>query len=432
MLSVYISISLIRFPGIFSDERRRSLSVADDKETRSGDYQIPGKPGLNSRGRHFARPGGRLLLLVLLAFVAVTTAGQAQLKAPKMIAREESSTTFPYEEYRERSAQRLTYNHVSPFLTTEFDFRHVDFKYVLGGALQENRLLHAGLKGQNLGNDLIAKAGRIWGGNDSFRAVDGISLHHPFGNRLSATALLGKTPVLGRDMDSPKPAITEGRLDYRFNRKAFLALQASQDLADHYSSAVLGYAIEALTALGEFKTTGATDTYRLGFQYFDGTRLDLSSDYRVQMYDGLDTGIFRNTVALSVGSCYFETGLGRKFQFGDRPFDNTSFYEGTVYWGNSRLGQDNLSLGYLLEIMPEVESRTMSGEAERVVTKNTRIALSLADTRFNDGRSSVQSLGGRLHRKVYWGFYELDFALVSGGDRSDLRQDLNVRAGYEY
>lgn len=356
----------------------------------------------------------------------------AQQRAPSQLQREEISTFSPFGQYREKSSQRLTYNHQTPYLVSEFEYRHVVFKDFLGEAPRLNQLYQASFHGRNMETPMEFKAGRIWTGNHSFRPVDGVSWWYPWGRRLATTIEVGNIARIEDQKRSDGPSYFEGEFRYTFNHQAFLSVQAGQDYKTRFSSAQVGYHLDDLKLIGEYASSGATDTWRLGLQYFDGQRVDLTGDYRLQMNDATNSGIARNLIGVELGSFYLETGVGGRFFFGDDKLPRSTFYEGTLTWGAPKQGKDTLSLGYLLETSPASSAHTLSGTAERNVTKRTRISLGLSSTRFGGNDDSIQNLEGRLRRLVEWGYYELRLAVINGGGNDDLQKDVGLSAAYRF
>lgn len=371
-------------------------------------------------------------LLIGIIFFCCGHRAMAQIKAISQLQREEKNTTSPFGPYRERSSQSIIYNHYTPYLASEFEFRHVIFKDLMGTAEKKFQFYQASFRGQNMTSPLVFKVGRIWTGNEKFRPIDGASWFYPFGRRLTTSLEMGRMPMIDDNTSHGNPGYMEGRIQYRLNDSAFLAFQGLQDLKDRYSSTLLGYEIESLKVLGEYRSSGATDTYRISLQYYDGSKCDITSDYRLNMNDKTDSGVLRNTIGLEVGELYFESGAGSKFFYGDGKIPKNVYYEGNVFWGGRNKRKDSLNFGYLLETGNASSARTLSGTAERVVSPRTKISIGLTDTRFDEGRSSIQNLESKLHRKVEWGFYELRFAFITGGDNSELGKDFSLRAGYEF
>ncbi len=367
---------------------------------------------------------------LLMPASALTT--PMQLAAPCSLERTERNVTTPFGPWRERSEQRLTYNHYTPYLATEFQFRHAIFKHAWGVKTSRDFLYQAGFSGRNMNSPMSFSVGRIWGGNALFRPIDGGSWTYPWGRRLSTTLEAGNLTTPDLKESDAKPGYFEGRLNYRLNEQAHFAVLSEQEWRDRYSAAQLGYVLDTLRLLGEYRSSGATDSWRMGMQYSDGKRVDLTADYRLNRNDDTNSGTGRATAGIESGQMYFEGSLGGQFFFDKEKRPDNSFYEGNVTWGNTRLGENSVGLGYTVETGPASVSRTISGTAERVVTKRTRIGLTLAETRFEQGDASVQNVESRLHRRVDWGFYELRFALISGGASSDLEKDIALRAGYEF
>lgn len=376
--------------------------------------------------------GKVLYFLVFLCFLLVPEIIFAQIQAPSRLQRTETSTGSPFFRFRERSSQSLVYNHWSPYIVSEFEFQHTTFKYVLGDKPDTNWIYHASVTGQNMSTPLTFKAGRIWTGNELFQPVDGVSWRYPWGNRLTTSLSLGRVSQTNLDWPERHPAFAEGKLRYKLNDSAFFAIQSAQEMKDNYTSAMLGYSIDSLKSLAEFKSTGATDTFRISLQYYDGYRCDLTSDYRVEMNNGRNSGLLRNTLGISGKKLYFETGVGKKFLFGRTAGPQNFYYDGTLSYGIGKKDQDNVSVGYLVESATASEARTLSGNLERVISANTRLGISVADTRINDGPTSIQHIESYLNRKVDWGFFEVMFALVTTGSNPDLQKEVRLRAGYDY
>jgi hypothetical protein len=370
-------------------------------------------------------------LLVVAVFLFSATA-RAEIKNSGLLEREESNVTSPFTPYRERSSQRVEWQERGPFLTPELSFRHITYHFVPGMKTSANHLYMGSLKATNPDNPLITKVGRIWTGNDLYHPVDGISCHYTFGNRVSGNLSLGRTPSVSLDGKDKQPSFSEARLRFKLNDQAFINLRSNQEWEDRYSSCQVGYAAESITALGEYRSTGATDTWRVSLQCYHLDWGDLTSDYRVNLHDGKNSGIFRNTLGIGSKKLYLETGIGKKFYFGDWKLPEADYYDGTISFGLSRHRQDNVSLGYLVETGVASEARTISGSAERFMSKNTKLGLVLAETRINEGRSSVQHLESYLHRTVYWGFYEIRVGLANTARVENTQKDVHLRAGYEF
>ncbi len=362
----------------------------------------------------------------------MTFAVWADLSRTPQIERTELSMTSPFGPFRERSDQRFIYNHRNAHTVTEFEYRHVIFKDYYGLAPKQDMVFQASLEGRNLGAPMTFKVGRVWAGNERFLPLDGGAWNYIWGKRLSTTLNIGAVPRIEQHPGTRHPSFFEGRAHYRFNEQAFFALQANQEASTKYSSFLLGYNIESLKLLGEFASTGATESWRLGLQYFDGYRCDLTSDYRVQMNNGNNVAIMRNLVALDVDKCYLEGGVGGRYPFGDDPTPKSMFYEGSVTWGSPRKGKDSLTMGYIYETSPASTSQTVSGHAERAVSKNTTLGITVTTTSFDTGRRSIQNLEGSLRRRVDWGYYEARFGAITGGQDDSLQREVGIRAGYEY
>ncbi|HOY66223.1 MAG TPA: hypothetical protein PLP29_04990 [Candidatus Ozemobacteraceae bacterium] len=384
-------------------------------------------------------PGFRRWALLPLLIGILALAGRAfglpaamEIAPPCSLERTERSTTTPFGPWRERSDQRLSYGHFTPYLGTEFQFRHAIFKHAWGTKTGRDFLYHAAFSGRNMNSPMSFRVGRIWGGNSLFRPVDGGSWTYPWGRRLSTTLEAGRlaTPDLKDKAD--KPGYFEGRLQYRFNEQATVSVVSEQEWREKYSAARLGYVIDGLRLLGEYRSSGATDTVRMSMQYYDGKCVDVTADYRLNRNDLVDTGIGRATAGVESGEIYLEGSVGGQSYFENEAFEDRSFCEGSITWGNGRRGENSVGLGYTVETGAASVSRTLSGTVERVVTKRTRIGLTLAETKFDQQSGSVQNLESRLHRRVDWGFYELRFGLIAGGENSDLEKDIGIRAGYEF
>lgn len=355
-----------------------------------------------------------------------------QLAPPCSLERTERNVTTPFGPWRERSEQRITYGHFTPYLSSEFQFRHAIFKHEWGGKTGRDFLTQASLSGRNMNSPMSFKVGRIWSGNTLFRSIDGGSWTYPWGRRLSTTLEAGRLATHDLGDDANKPGYFEGRLNYRFNEQTTFTVLSEQEWRDRYSAAQLGYVIDALRLIGEYRSSGATDTWRMGMQYYDGKCVDLTADYRLNYNDATNSGVGRATAGFESGQMYFESSVGGRFFFDKEKIPDSTFYEGNVTWGNTRLGESSAGLGYTVESGVASVSRTISGTVERVVTRRTRIGLTLAETRFDQGKTNVQNMESRLHRRVDWGFYELRFALISGGADSNLEKDIALRAGYEF
>lgn len=381
---------------------------------------------------HSAIPCNWLWLLLLLIAATQMTL-EAGLKPPIMLEREENNTQVPFEPWRERSTQAVTYVHEQPWLTNEFKLKHTTFKDVPGYRQNLTMIQQASFYGHNMTSPLEFQAGRHWTGNSTYRPVDGVTFYYPWGHRLSTTVTTGRFSYIYEHSSADRPSFFEGQIHYQFNDQTYLRVQGDQEI-DHQNSTVqVGYNIDTLKIIGESRSSAGTDTYRLSLVYQNGSRFDFNADYLVYLCAS-DTSILRSYVAYDLGKWYVETGVGKKFLFGDgskSPREN-AFYEGTVQWGNPARHIDNLTLGYLLETSGLLAARTFSGTGERVISPKTRLSLSVADTRFDDGRRSIQNLEGRFHRKVEWGYFEIRCGLISGWQADALDKDVGIRAGYEF
>ncbi len=371
--------------------------------------------------------------LLTLALVLLGAVGNAGLKPPIILEREENNTQVPFEPWRERSTQAFTYVHEQPWLTNEFKLKHTTFKDVPGYRQQLTTIQQASAYGHNMTSPLEFQAGRHWTGNSTYRPVDGVTFYYPWGNRLSTTVTTGRFAYIYEHQSARRPDFFEGQIHYQFNDQTYLRVQGDQEVDTQNTTVQVGYAIDSFKIIGETRNSSGTDTYRLSFVYQNDQKFDFNTDYFVYL-SASDTSVLRSYVAYDMGKWYLETGAGKKFLFGDgsrSPREN-AFYEGTLQWGNPARHIDNLTLGYLLETSGIAEARTLSGTGERVISPKTRLSLSVADTRFDDGRSSVQNLEGRFHRKVEWGYFEIRCGLISGWRADALDKDIGLRAGYEF
>lgn len=346
--------------------------------------------------------------------------------------RVETGKTSPFGPYRERSTQRVVYNHVTPYLVSEFDFKHSVFCDYMGFAPTSDRLYQASFSGRNLSNALEFKAGRIWCGSDRFRAMDGVSLRYPWGRRLSTTLDIGKSvdPELKNSIDSND--LSQAHVQYRFNRNTVMSVTGGREYEGSFTSTRIGYQMESLLLSGEYCTTSGTDTCRLGLQYYDGTRFDLTSDYRLNVNRDTNSGALRNTFGIDAGSLYFELSAGGAFYYGGEKLPDNAYYEGTVTWGDSGIMKDTLSLGYLMETSPASSAKTISAQAERRISRNTFLNLGLSSSRLDEGKNSIQNIESILHRRVDWGYFELGFALINGANDETLQKEIRLRAGYHF
>ncbi|MDN5279593.1 MAG: hypothetical protein PWR01_3558 [Clostridiales bacterium] len=346
-----------------------------------------------------------------------------------VLEREECNTDTPFGQYREKSSQRLIYTRKTSHLVTELNYRHVLFKDYLGTAPDKHYLYQASFKGYNMTSPLEFKVGRIGAGNNRFQTIDGISWYYPWGNRLYTTFDLGRISSID-DSQKNKPSFSEGRLHYRFNEKAFMAVKAVKQYDESFGSAMFGYNGDDLLVTGEVLGGSATDTLHLAMQYISERKFDLTSDYIINQNDVSDSGIMRHYLGLETGEIYIESGIGSHFWFNGPDIDESWFYEGSLTWGNS--SSDNLTAGYLVESTPASSSRTIFARAERKVSKKTTLMLGVEDTTFENSAGSVQNLEGGIRRKVQWGYFELRGAVISGGADSDMQKDVRLRAGYEF
>lgn len=354
------------------------------------------------------------------------------LIAKPQVTREERSATAEFIPYRERSTQAFLYTHTTNWLVNEFDFRHVSYHPKPGQKSQANQLWQASFTGKNLTAPMEFKVGRHWTGQDRFHCIDGGTWDYRWGNRLSTIVTAGQFARIDETIPDHRPQVFEGRLHYRFNDQTFFALGGGQDDKKDHSLAQLGWKLDTLRLLGEHRSTGATDTWRVSMQYLHPSKIDLLADYRVEVNDGKAGGLTRALVAYDAGRCYIEGAVGNHFRPDEARRDNRAFYEGSLTFGKPDLGLDGVTLSYLLERGLASDARTISGTAERKVSDKTRLFIDLSNTRFEEGRESLQNLGGRLHRRVEWGYYELGFALITGGNDPSLQKDVNLRAGLEF
>jgi hypothetical protein len=346
------------------------------------------------------------------------------------LERTETNTTSPFGPFRERSAQRFTYTREKTFLVTEIDFKHVQYKDLYGLAPEKNYLFQASFNGQNLSAGQDIRGGRIWTGNDLLQAVDGLSWFYPWGESLSSTFQFGQIAKIDTADKTSRPSFAEGRLNYKFNQNAWMAVQACKNYDEDFGSTMLGYTAENVKLIGEYRAGAATDSMHLGLQAFDGKRWDLTSDYYLNQNDSSNSGVMRHYLGLELGALYFEAGYGNVHWFNGPELPETSFYEGSVCWGAS--DKDKLSLGYSLEDTVASASRTLSVKADRRVSAKTTLSLGLQDTRFEQSGGSIQNMEAGIRRRVDWGYFELRGAVISGGQDSDLQKDVSLRAGYEF
>ncbi|MFZ2961470.1 MAG: hypothetical protein WA705_31720 [Candidatus Ozemobacteraceae bacterium] len=389
-----------------------------------------------SAGAWISFPRFRFLFLSLFLFLLhsayATLPVYGQLKAVSEIEREEKSTTTNFAPYRERSTQRVLYVHTTPFLTNEFDFRHVSYEPFSGAKSQANQLWQASFSGRNLTAPMEFKAGRIWDGLDRFRPIDGGSWNYRWGHRLSTNLIVGQFSRVADTWKNDRPRVFEGSLRYAFNEQTFLNVGGAQDYKDPHSLVQLGYHIDSLRLLGEHRNEGATDTWRMSLQYNHPSKVDLLGDYRVDIKDGKAGGTGRALVAYDAGRCYVEGGLGKVFRPDEARSDNRTYYEGSLKWGKPDLGFDGMTLSYRLEHGIASTARIIGGEVERKVSDKTRIILGLSNTRIDEGGDSLQNLEGRLHRKVEWGYYEVSAGFITGLTDVSMQKDVAIRAGLEF
>jgi hypothetical protein len=376
---------------------------------------------------------GRLLITISGMLLASGMTAHAGLHEPCRLDREEINTQSPFGPFRERSTQRLTWYRWQPYLTSELSFRHVIYKDFAGVASKAHQLYHASFSGRPLTTPLEFSAGRIWAGNHQLRPIDGATWWYPWGERLKTTLTVGRSARVDLNGQGEQPSFFEGRFDYRFNQETTLTFQRNQEFKEGFSSGQIGYKIDNLRFLGEYRNTGATGTARLGLQYYDGHRCDLTGDYRLNQHDDGDSGVMRNILAIEMGEFYLETGVGGTFFLEEpRVKNDTHYYEGSVTWGDPRTRKDILQIGYMLEKAPASSARTLSGHAERRVSRKTTLGLGVSSTVFEESGASIQNLEGSLHRRVDWGFYEIRLGMINSASQGNLQKDVGLRAGYEF
>lgn len=346
-----------------------------------------------------------------------------------VLEREECNTDTPFGPFREKSAQRLIYTRKTTHLVSEFNLRHVLYTDYMGVAPERNFVYQASFKGYNLSNPLEFKAGRIMTGNNTLQTVDGVSWFYPCGNRLKTTLDFGRVANVD-SKTSGQPSFGEGRLHYSFNDQAFMAVKAVRQFDESFGGVMIGYNASDLRVTGEYLGGSGTDTLNLALQYIDPGSFDLTSDYRLMFNDLTDSGQMRHYAGIESGQLYFEAGVGNSFWFNGPKMEDTWFYDGNVSWQASN--RDNASLGYLNEITPASNSRTLYARAERRISQKTRFSIGVEDTRFENSGGSVQNLEARLYRRVQWGYLEISGGMISGGDDEDLHKDIRLRAGYEF
>ncbi|GAB4278211.1 MAG: hypothetical protein Kow0029_21430 [Candidatus Rifleibacteriota bacterium] len=346
-----------------------------------------------------------------------------------VLEREEANTDTPFGQYREKSSQRLIYTRKTSHLVTELNYRHVLFKDFLGRAPEKNYLYQASFKGYNLSSPLEFRVGRIGAGNNNLQTIDGVSWYYPAGKRLYTTIDVGRIAPVD-DAKKNNPSFAEGRLHYKFNDKAFMAVKAVRRYDESFGSAMFGYNGDDLIMTGELLGGSATDTLHLSMQYINPTRFDMTSDYFVNHNSYSDSGMMRHYLGLESGDFYIEGGIGSRFWFNGPEIPENWFYEGTLTWGLP--GSNNISAGYLVESTPASASRTIYAQAERKVSQKTTLSLGVENTTFENNNIAVQNLEGAIRRKVQWGYFELRGAVISGGGDSDAQKDIRLKAGYEF
>lgn len=343
--------------------------------------------------------------------------------------REEHNTDTPFGSYREKSSQRIVYTRKTSHLVTELNYRHVLFSHEMGEAPDKHYIYQASFKGYNLSSPMQFKVGRIISGNNSLQTIDGGSWYYPWGNSLSMNIDVGKVAAI--DSARPnQPSFAEGRAHYRLNDNAFMALKAVQLFDEKSGGAMLGYNAEGLRIFGEFLAGRATDTMQLSMQYIKPGSFDLTSDYALYYHDDADTGRMRHLAGYETGNLYFEAGTGSSFNFNMDDKNECWFYEGSMSWGLT--DNDKLMFGMIHETVPASSSKTIYAQAERRISRNTRLRLGVEDTRFENTPLSVQNLEASLWRKVQWGYFELRGAMITGGSDAKLQKDIRLRAGYEF
>lgn len=355
----------------------------------------------------------------------------ALLIAKPVIERVEKNTTSPFTAFREKSVQRFIFTKKAPYLVTEFNYKHATYKDMFGDAPSRNMLFEASLRGINLSGGQDFHVGRIWTGNDLLQPVDGLSWYSPWGDRLSTSFQFGQFSKIDFDEKASKPSFAEGRLQYKLNKNAFMAVQSSKNYDKDFGSFMTGYNSKKLKTFAEYRTGNSTDTAHLALQYYDGSKFDITSNYYLNRNDGQDSAVSRNYLGVSMGNIYLEVGAGGVFFFGDQLATNdSSFTEGSLDWDVT--GKDRLTCGYSLETLPASSSRTLSAMAERKVSSRTSFSLGVENTTYDNGVGSIQNYEGTFKRYVDWGYFELRGAVISGGEDSDLQKDISLKAGYEF
>ncbi|MBF0407141.1 MAG: hypothetical protein HQM10_07300 [Candidatus Riflebacteria bacterium] len=365
----------------------------------------------------------------------------AGIKQENKIEREEKNTSSDFSFYREKSVQSVIYTHTTPFLRNEFNFRHVSYKFIpapwffLPAPEQHttsNQLWQASFSGYNLTAPIEFKVGRIWAGNETYRPVDGGFFEYKWGNRLSSNFLVGKSAAVDNTANLSYPAVFEGQLRYRFNENAFLTAGTGQRQDNSHSIVQMGYSMDVFRVIGEYKTHQASETWGLNLHYFTSRKMDLIGSYRLEEGHGVKNGNMRALLGYDMGKVYLEGGTGLKFEPGQLRKENNSYYESSITWGQPNLGLDGITLGYLFERGNASAARTITGTAEKRVSKQTRIIVDLSNTRFEDSGESLQNIDSRLWRKVEWGFYELSFGFITGSTVESLQKEAKIRASMEF
>ncbi|MBF0547310.1 MAG: hypothetical protein HQM08_22910 [Candidatus Riflebacteria bacterium] len=383
-----------------------------------------------------------LFAIILAVFLKNPALLEAGVKQNNQVEREESSTSSDFSFYRERSVQSLIYSHTTPFLQNEFNFRHVSYQFIPSPwffipppeqNITANQLWQASIYGRNLASPLEFKVGRVWAGNETFRSVDGGTLNYKWGNRLSTNFLVGKASKIDETIVKKLPELYEEQLRYKFNENAFFTVGGGQKDEVTHSLAQLGFSMDSFRFLGEHRSvTGASETWGLNVRYFTPGKLDLVGDYRLETQGTQESGSLRSLIGYDAGKIYIEGATGLVYHQGQIRSDNMAYYEGNLTWGQPDFGLDGITLGYLLEHGLASTARTISGSAEKRVSSKTRIYIDLSDTIFEQNGESIQNLGSRLHRKVDWGYYELDLAFITGSRIESLQKEAKIRAGMEF
>ena len=346
-----------------------------------------------------------------------------------ILERHEHNADTPFRAFREKSSQRIIYTRKTSHLVTEINYRRVMYSDYLGEADEKNYLYHASFRGYNMSSPLEFKVGRIMTGNNNIQTIDGGSWFYPFTDRLSMNFDVGKIAAIDSE-NSNRPSFAEGRTQYYLNDNSYMAIKAVQRYDEKSAGLMIGYDAEGLRAYGEYLNGSATDSWQLALSYISEHGFDLNADYILFQNDIADSAIMRHYAGYETGNLYFELGGGNNFTFNNDDDKNNWFYEGSFTWGVT--DSDNLTFGSIHETTYASSSRTIFAQAERRISRNTRLSVGVEDTKFEKAALSFQNLHASLWRRVQWGYYELRGAMISGGTDSNLQKDVRLSAGYEF